>query len=56
MNKRGLEKPGILFTILDFLDTLKGFYNKLVYCFITLTIKKNPEMFKLWGDVMDFYH
>ena len=54
MNKRGLEKPGILFTILDFLDTLKGFYNKLVYCFITLTIKKNPWNVQIMGRCNGF--
>ena len=54
MNKRGLEKPGILFTILDFLDTLKGFYNKLVYCFITLTIKKKPWNVQIMGRCNGF--
>ena len=54
MNKRGLEKPGILFTILDFLNTLKGFYNKLVYCFITLTLKKTPWNVHIMGRCNGF--
>ena len=56
--KESLEKPGIFwlrFTILDAWDMSNGFMTNRATA-LSLRPSKKTEVFKLWEDIMDFYH
>ena len=56
--KESLEKPGIFwlkFTILDAWDMSNGCVTNRATA-LSLRPSKKPEVFKLWEDIMDFYH
>ena len=56
--KESLEKPGIFwlkFTILDAWDMSNGCMTNRATA-LSLRSSKKTEVFKLWEDIMDFYH